>query len=345
MTLSKEQSFGVSALTRLTKDLKSISNTLGREEARYLVDLYYQVQDFRIRTANQIRSINQNNEIRDDGVKEPHETLLFFKNNFVHLEDDIKKVLDVYTSASKVGLWCKSIPGIGPVITAGLLSNLDITKAPTAGHFWSFGGIDPTREWLGKTKSEIIIDEVLGDKKNKDITTEDIILLAAKTGWKVEYLEKNGVNDKGKFTRANLIKACSLKPWNGRLKVIYWKIGQSFVKVCNNENDIYGKIYKQRKAYEIRKNENGDYADQAKAKLEKNKIGKDTEAYKYYIEGKLPPAHIQARAERYTTQIFISHLHHVMYLDFYKQQPPKPFAIAILEHTHEIPVPNLHILN
>lgn len=118
-----------------------------------------------------------------------------------------------------------------------------------------------------------------------------------------------------------------------------WKISQSFVKVSNNPNDIYGKIYQQRKAYETLKNDNFEYKEQA---LEcAKKVGKTTEAYKYYSIGKLPPAHIQARAERKAVQIFLSHLHKVMYMNEYGKEPPKPFAIDILKHAHEIPCPNL----
>ena len=49
------------------------------------------------------------------------------------------------------------------------------------------------------------------------------------------------------------------------------------------------------------------------AKLEKYKIGKTTDAYKAYSVGKLPPAHIHARAKRYAVKMFISHLHEIWY--------------------------------
>lgn len=263
-------------MERLSKDLKRASETLNTMEARYLVDTYYQIQDFRKATANQCRSMGE----------EPHETLTHFQEQFEGIENDIKKALDVYTNSNAVGKWCKSIAGIGPVITAGLLAYIDIEKAPTVGHIWSFAGLDPAREWKK------------GEKR----------------------------------------------PFNAGLKTLCWKIGQSFVKVSNNDKDVYGHIYKARKEYEQRKNEAGEYADQAKAKLEKYNIGKSTEAYKYYSEGKLPPAHIQQRAERYAVKIFLSHLHYVMYKERYGVEPSKPFAISILGHAHEIKVPNLEIL-
>ena len=76
------------------------------------------------------------------------------------------------------------------------------------------------------------------------------------------------------------------RPWNAKLKTLCWKIGESFVKVKNKEQDIYGKVYDMRKRLEEERNEAGLFADQAKAKLERYKICKGTEAYKAYSKGK-----------------------------------------------------------
>ncbi len=40
-------------IERMGRDLRLSSRTLGEREARYLTDLYYQVQDYRKRGANQ----------------------------------------------------------------------------------------------------------------------------------------------------------------------------------------------------------------------------------------------------------------------------------------------------
>ena len=50
--------------------------------------------------------------------------------------------------------------GIGPVIAAGLLANIDIKQAPTVGHIWRFAGLDPTNKWIGKKGAETLIDEI-----------------------------------------------------------------------------------------------------------------------------------------------------------------------------------------
>ena len=38
------------------------------------------------------------------------------------------------------------------------------------------------------------------------------------------------------------------RPWNAELKVLCWKLGDSFVKVSNKEGALYGRIYRERKA-------------------------------------------------------------------------------------------------
>ena len=58
----------------------------------------------------------------------------------------------------------------------------------------------------------------------------------------------------------------------------------------------------------------------------------------------LPPAHIQARAKRYAVKIFLSHLFDVWYKLEKGQEPPKPYALAILGHAHEIEIPNLDVV-
>jgi hypothetical protein len=129
------------------------------------------------------------------------------------------------------------------------------------------------------------------------------------------------------------------RPWNASLKTLCWKIGESFVKVSNKDDAFYGELYKVRKELETKRNERNEFSEQATKKLQTTKIGKDTDAYKYYSRGQLPPAHIHARAKRYAVKMFLSHFHDVWYRDFFKTAPPKPFAIDHLGHAHYLPPP------
>ena len=333
-------------IQKLSKDVKSTATNLGKKEARNLVDLYYQMQKLRIGTDGQLRAIRQS------GENEPSETLKYFNKGFQQLEENLQKVLDVYTMNTPVGKWLRSITGVGPVIAAGFIANLDINERTTAGYFWSYCGLnDYNRPWLGREKSKAIVDEVLGNKKNKDITYEDFAECCRRTQWKAQNIiqAKNGKGEfifmkdgEYKFTKEDIIKQLSKKPYNANMKTLCWKVAQSFVKSQNRPTDLYGKLYVERKMYENEKNERLEYKDQAEVGA--RRVGKTTEAYKWYSKGMLPPAHINRRAERWVTKIFLSHLHQVMYMVELGQLPPKPFAESHLEHIHMIPCPNLELV-
>ena len=77
------------ALNKLTRDMAKAASTLNRDEARYLVDTYYQIQDLRIATKNQCKSID--NKCFNGKPVEPHETLEFFGDNFEIIEKNIKR--------------------------------------------------------------------------------------------------------------------------------------------------------------------------------------------------------------------------------------------------------------
>lgn len=129
------------------------------------------------------------------------------------------------------------------------------------------------------------------------------------------------------------------RPWNAELKTLCWKIGESFVKVSGYEDAFYGKVYRERKELEQKRNEAGGFADQAAAVLEKKRFGKTTEAYKHYSAGRLPPAHIHARAKRYAVKLFLAHFHEQWYRLELGKEPPLPYVIEHLGHVHKVPVP------
>src|SRR5258708_10991824 len=149
---------------RLDKDLKSAAATLSAAEARFLVDAYYTVQDYRIRFNNQIRALSQSGE--------PHELIKWHAGNVQGLEKQYANALDKYSSAHTVGEWLGSIVGIGPVIASGLLAHIDIHKAPTVGHVITFVGDNPNIKYLGKAGAAGVVNQVLGSQRNAEVTEE-----------------------------------------------------------------------------------------------------------------------------------------------------------------------------
>ena len=263
---------------RLRRDLVEAAKTLSDTEARFLVDSYYTAQDERKRSDSQIR------EMREIG--EPHLLVGWIADQSENIENQIKRALEVYTEDRLIGRWLKSIYGIGPVISAGLIAHVDIKLAPTAGHLWSYGGMNPTQVWAKKTK----------------------------------------------------------RPWNADFKTLCWKVGQSFMKFSGAEECVYGHIYQQRKMEEVARNDSGRNADAAKKALAEKNYDKKTDAYKHYMAGHLPPAHVDARARRFVVKLFLSHFQLVWWYIDTGNLPPKPYAMEFRGHAHFLMPPNTDIV-
>ena len=362
-------------LQKLTKDLKASSLLLSRDEARYLVRMYYQIQDYRVQAAGQVRA--------DD--ESPNALLNFVLTNMRRLENNIKLALGVFADSYAVGHWLQSICGIGDVISAGLLAHLDVEGCPTAGHFWSFAGLDPRSRWISAKDALAAVKKMYPGEKS--LTKEQAFLVARSLGkqWKGETRT---------IPAAQVAKILSKRPWSKELKtLVVYKAGECFVKFQNHRLDFYGHLFVERRESEWKRNMSGGLAYQCKAALgdEEEMVRCHEEGYsivskdygdqtptRAWMEGrltrqqaeefllleneqKLPfvtkcakqpidfgvrmlsPAHIHARARRWTTKMFLSHLHHAMHLDYYGKEPPVPYAMAKLpgDHRHYIPPPNL----
>jgi hypothetical protein len=247
-------------LQKLNRDMRQAAKIMDRNSIRYMVDLYYMTQKMRKAANSQILSMEG----------EPNRILQWTFDSYEMVENNIKKALDTFTDEYYVGQWLKSITGIGPVISAGLMSRLDIRKAKVGTQFWSYCGLNPAKKW-----------------------------------------------EKG--------QKC---PWNMELKRLCFIIGDCFMKFHNHANDHYGKLYVLRKEEERLANEIKKFAEQAATSLREKNYGAETDARKWYEKGMLPPARIHMRAMRWCVKIFISHVHHVMYWDYFKKNPPVPYAFT-----------------
>ena len=343
-------------IERLTRDLKSASIRLGNDEARFLVDAYYIMQEDRKRYYAQDRTL--------EAGQEPNEVIKWFARQSETLEKQIARALDAYASNHPVGTWLYSVYGIGPVISAGLFAHIDIQKAPTVGHIFSFGGITGPQTEETKHLSRAVYRAVYDKPYDKDRSV--IPELDMPDGLQARYLYPDDDRKKGDIAALFQVvvegKAVPTpgggrpmpssvefkehrvfmggKPWekgqkrpfNAGLKTLFWKIGQSFMKFSNEEKCYYGKLYRERKDYEITNNDTGKLANIAAQRVDT--VAKNTDAYKYYSTGKLPPAHIDARARRFAVKMFLSDLHAVWYYLTYNKVAPRPYTIDHLGHTH-----------
>lgn len=277
---------------------------MNRESVRNLVNTYYDIQDYRIAIENRIRAASQavaaeedtkpEIETDENGMKvfnPKYDSMSSYSDYMIslglrELEDFIKNALKAYVDSDPIGKWLTSIMGIGPVIAAGLLSYIDISKCPTAGHIWSYAGITGTEK------------KVKGEKLN----------------------------------------------YSPKFKTLCWKIGQSFIKTSNRDADVYGHLYREKKEWYHKKNDEGGFAERAKELLETQKISKDSELYKTYSAGKISDAHINSMATRFAVKIFLSHLFEIWYEYENGCKPPKPFVQEHKGHVHIIPAPNREVV-
>lgn len=325
-------------IQRLSADARRAAQLMTPQQARWLVSQYYDWQETRKRSANQRDALLR--------AGEPSEAIEWLLRRGRALEASVKAMLLEYAEQHVAGQWAMSVTGIGPVISAGLLAHIDIAQAHTAGHVWRFAGLDATREWLGRERATQLVSETLGNKRGID--SDDVIRVAAASGWPVAFIERHGRTDAGSYTRESLAKAVARRPWSHDLKVLAYKIGDCITKFSNAgvskgstvPGAYYGRLYKERKAYEIRRNEAGELAGQAAAALQKHRYGSDTAASQAYAKGMLPDAHIHARAQRWVVKLFLSHWHQVAYEAAYGVPPAHPYAVAIMRHGDLIPPPN-----
>lgn len=263
-------------IEKLTRAQKGGATGLERDAVRFLVKGYYDLQGVRMASSAQ----------RSQLVKTDKNTVFvdWLLVNAEKFESEFPKLLAPWVKASVLGQWLQSVCGIGTILAAGLMSEIDITRATSPSAIWRYAGLDPT---LPPNKR--------GEKRH----------------------------------------------YNADLRVLCYKIGESFVKVQNNEKDFYGGVYAARKALEISRNQSGALADQATAALEKKNWTKNTVTRKAYESGILPDAHIHARARRYAVKLFLSHYWEVAYEVHYGQPPAiQPYVLAHLGHKDRIAVPN-----
>lgn len=123
----------------LTRDIRSMTVNFDQRSVRDLVSTYYDLQKLRIMTNNRTKALQK--------AGSPHELVEYYTKQMHNLESGLVKPLNSFANQFEVGRWALSQYGIGPVLAAGLLAHIDISKAPTAGSVWRYAGLDPTTKW------------------------------------------------------------------------------------------------------------------------------------------------------------------------------------------------------
>jgi hypothetical protein len=281
-------------------------------EARYLVDIFYTMQDQRIRCNNQVKGLDRDAK-KADTPAEPHDAIAWTLTQFKTLEQQIEKLLAVYVSNHPMAWFFEQTVGIGPILSAGLLAHIDIKKAPTAGHIWNFAGLNPDIKWAPKTKRPW----------NAELK---------KLAWKIgdSFVKQSSrPNDfYGKIYRQR-----KQFEWDRNVAGLMALPASQYLSAKN-----FGKDTDARAWY------SGE-CDPTKVRELLAEGKPPTAAACKAAPGMgvpmLPPAQIDMRARRYAVKLFLSHLQQRWYETEFHTAPPKPFAVAQLGHAHVIEPPQV----
>lgn len=303
------------AVERLRRDLRAAASTLSDQEARFLVDGYYMIQEGRKRAGNQQRALEKN--------EEPHEILSWFFGQSEVLEGQIKAALEKYAASRPLGQWALSITGIGPVITAGLLAHIDFTRVTSAGDIWRFAGLDPTVRW-GK-----------GQKRPWNASLKRLCWIIGESFMKFR-------NFKGDFYGKFYTDRKRLEI-SRNLQGMFADQAEHILAAKN-----IGKTTEAYPFYAGMYRLPEDRIPAARAAWEEGAATIKTLLADVKGESgsgvrMLPPAHINERAKRYAVKLFLSHFFEIGYELTHGEKPPAPFVIAHMGHIDYIPPPNKEI--
>lgn len=184
-------------------------------ELKRLVDVYYDIQDVRIRTANRTRML-------------PQEAVGVYPERLKALEKDLKKQVTQQLKNEEIcETWLKHVKGIGPCLAGGLLSNINV-------RFKFVEKLDFATELQQKYAMKTTNKET--KKKGYLIPTIRGIQAFPKISnlWSWCGLS---VKD-GKAPKRQKGQIIS---WSPKMRVLCWKLGKSFVI----SGDFYQTLYKQ----------------------------------------------------------------------------------------------------
>ena len=320
-------------IKRIREDIRAAGAATNRESAIHVVRAYYQVQEVRKMADAQATAALK--------AGTPNVLLDWLTAEFMAVENEIQSAMDAFSDRFTVGRWSKSVHGIGPILSAGLIAHLDIRRAPHVGHIWSFVGAVPSVAWHSRDEAAALVKRVLGDSR-APLTEDDVRRVCTEANkrfdsvWRFATTNKDG--ESVPLTRSSLAKSLSRRPWSADAKVLRWKVGECLVRASGSEKSFYGPYYRNYKAYLEGKNEAGDYREAA-AEMLRTKRVEDAQARATLESGKLLPAHLDRRARLWLSKMFLAHWHHVAYEDHHGKPPARPYALEHLGHADYIPPP------
>jgi hypothetical protein len=305
---------------KMTRDMTRAGALLDQDECRFLVSRYYIFQEQRLSAANRMRKLKEKWRKTGQEGREPNLLLNWSFDTFEMLERNLKRALTPFAKEYRLGRWLLSICGIGPIMSAGFLANLDIVPPERVGNWFAFCGVDPTQIWERGQKRPYSADlkQLMYHAgscfiKNANRKTDFYGAYYAK---RKKYETAQAAS--GKIDILDQIESALARKWRQKEGNIEWE----FYSGCYPKT-VYPKVFEfdtvaERNAY---------------LKKRKKKPGGG--------QPMLPPARVTNRARRWTAKLFLSHLHRAWWCDYHGADTvEEPWAIRCEGHSHVIDPPN-----
>jgi len=124
---------------RLKKEVRETAKVLGKEELQFVLWLYSSVQKQRKAAGERVRSLVAR------GLD--CEIIQSVWSNLQATENQIRSIMKPYAESRAMGRWALKVKGIGPIFATSLMAYINMEKAVTPGHIYSFAGIVPGQVW------------------------------------------------------------------------------------------------------------------------------------------------------------------------------------------------------
>lgn len=317
----------IKRVRRVPKDIRYSAVDMSKLEAQYLYKDYMSWRKLN-QTSTHYRNIL--------GKKGDHSDCInFITADIQRLRKNIVDMLDIWAENYITGRWVKSIPGLGPVVAGGLLSVVDIKRAPTSSSLCQFAGFGDKKRCTIPAGQKLVKASI--DEYGHTPTPEHIKYIA-------DALELN-------YERFNAL--CKIRQKSYSWDRIFWVMrippynpiahDATLIAIKGlvwNEGCYYNGIYKHNIERITLLNANGQYKKTAEFELTTKSYVRDTPAKRAYEAGKLPDSRIKAMARRAAVKAFLRHYWMVEYRAQTGEMPPEHYAIDVLGGSHKLVVPN-----
>ena len=296
---------------------------MSKGEASYLINYFFKIQGCRMGAKQLGKRLEEEGETTDIAA--------FFYTNLRRLENETVKIFDIFSDQHATTRWTR-MQGMGGKTATGLYVYIDPTKVRHVSQVWKYAGLNAGKKWYSCEEAK----EIVGDCKrilgNNELTPEHIDWICARVQRPRPAFERVSLLcGKGEMTWEGVRGAIVIRPWHRKLRILVIYIGNVIRHNWQYSTGFYSNLYKERKTYEHERNERLVYKSTAEMIFAKEIHKKGTSPYEWYSKGMLPPVHIQARAMKWATKLFLSHYFDVAYYEIYGRLPEPPHILAYCE--------------